>query len=534
LAEKAKKEAEKVKKEAKKQAEKAKKQAEKAKKQAEKAKKDAEKALKKKEEAKKEAAKAAKKAAKEAEKAKKEAEKKMIESLSSGFVCDVTIPDNSEVPTNSKVIKTWRLRNDGNVAWPKGLVVQRRTSNDRLISTVSGVEVPQLKPGEEAEISVPISTPGKSGKFRSATYSLAFGNKAFGCRFWAIVKAVKKTPVVAKKPEHKHKAKKPEGKAKKPEGKASKDLGAQFESDVTIPDGTIVAPGQVIRKIWKVKNTGAKSWPAGTCLVALPGSSMSGVAVEIKGPVPAGVIEEVKVDLTAPTKTGAHMATYRLQTPDGVVFGHKYWASVTVSAFPSAKQLRDMGLKFLGRKEVVDILQQELPECISQIRQGKSLATILDGLVSRHPFLASDPFIAFVRPMTGSAEKFFSMQMNTALAMYSMWASSPFAPAPTVATPVAVEGKKSDPKDSFVKVENPKAVADEKSVKPKSDDVKSAFIEAMDAKGAEKPKPFRFQKGLEWVRSMGVKAADADIKALLIKHNGSVNKVIHEIFTNPN
>lgn len=35
---------------------------------------------------------------------------------------------------------------------------------------------------------------------------------------------------------------------------------AAFEGDITIPDGTVVAPGQVFTKVWQIRNTGRVRW----------------------------------------------------------------------------------------------------------------------------------------------------------------------------------------------------------------------------------------------------------------------------------
>ena len=44
------------------------------------------------------------------------------------------------------------------------------------------------------------------------------------------------------------------------EGHVSTGGGAAFVSDVTIPDGTVMAPGQSFTKTWKLKNIGTTSW----------------------------------------------------------------------------------------------------------------------------------------------------------------------------------------------------------------------------------------------------------------------------------
>jgi Ig-like domain from next to BRCA1 gene len=44
-------------------------------------------------------------------------------------------------------------------------------------------------------------------------------------------------------------------------------LGAQFVRDETIPDGSFVAPGTKLKKIWILRNTGTSTWtPSSTAV----------------------------------------------------------------------------------------------------------------------------------------------------------------------------------------------------------------------------------------------------------------------------
>jgi hypothetical protein len=50
---------------------------------------------------------------------------------------------------------------------------------------------------------------------------------------------------------------------------------ARFVSDVTIPDGTTVNPNQNYFKIWRLRNEGTETWPAGTRLEFVGGDKIS-------------------------------------------------------------------------------------------------------------------------------------------------------------------------------------------------------------------------------------------------------------------
>src|SRR3972149_4698274 len=48
---------------------------------------------------------------------------------------------------------------------------------------------------------------------------------------------------------------------------------SQFITDVTIPDGTVMTPGQAFTKIWRIKNIGSCTW-TGFSLVFDSGNAM--------------------------------------------------------------------------------------------------------------------------------------------------------------------------------------------------------------------------------------------------------------------
>jgi hypothetical protein len=52
-------------------------------------------------------------------------------------------------------------------------------------------------------------------------------------------------------------------------------LDARFVKDVTIFDGTEVAPNAKFTKIWRVSNSGTLAWPQGVQLVHIGGDTLS-------------------------------------------------------------------------------------------------------------------------------------------------------------------------------------------------------------------------------------------------------------------
>lgn len=119
-----------------------------------------------------------------------------------------------------------------------------------------------------------------------------------------------------------------------PMGGLAGKLDARFVCDVTMFDGTEVAPGMPFTKIWRLRNNGTISWPPQSALVFVGGDEMSQVytvPLEIPelGLVPEGEME-VSVDLVAPEKPGRYVSHWRLASPTGPKFGHRVWVLVQV------------------------------------------------------------------------------------------------------------------------------------------------------------------------------------------------------------
>ena len=94
-----------------------------------------------------------------------------------------------------------------------------------------------------------------------------------------------------------------------------------YISDVTIPDGTTVTPGQAFTKTWKVSNTGTCAWTAAYQVIFLYGDGMGGKATAIGKAVNPGESADISVALTAPATAGSITGTWRLSNATSQPFG---------------------------------------------------------------------------------------------------------------------------------------------------------------------------------------------------------------------
>jgi len=93
---------------------------------------------------------------------------------------------------------------------------------------------------------------------------------------------------------------------------------AQFITDVTIPDGTVMTPSQAFTKKWRFKNIGSCTW-TGFSLVFDSGESMGGPASKAISTVGPGQEIDIDVNLTAPSTVGNYRGYWRITTNASVL-----------------------------------------------------------------------------------------------------------------------------------------------------------------------------------------------------------------------
>ena len=116
---------------------------------------------------------------------------------------------------------------------------------------------------------------------------------------------------------------------------------AQFVTDVTIPDGTVMTPGQTFVKKWRIRNTGQCAWN-GYSLVFDSGDAMGGPASKPIGVVNPGQEVDLEVNLTAPAAAGNYKGYWRIVTNSNVlvpmlngVDGKSFYLDIKVQAPPT-------------------------------------------------------------------------------------------------------------------------------------------------------------------------------------------------------
>jgi hypothetical protein len=106
---------------------------------------------------------------------------------------------------------------------------------------------------------------------------------------------------------------------------------SSFVSDVTIPDNTVMAPGQSFIKTWAYQNSGTCTWNTNYKLVYISGDLMGGNNVNLPGTVPPTQQINISISLVAPTTEGTYTGFWRLSDDQGVQFGVSVFVKIVVS-----------------------------------------------------------------------------------------------------------------------------------------------------------------------------------------------------------
>lgn len=97
-----------------------------------------------------------------------------------------------------------------------------------------------------------------------------------------------------------------------------------FVADVTVPDGTVMKPGEDFLKVWRVQNTGSCKWDEGYKLVYVGGDGKLDAftkKLDSGDFIDAGATGDVGINLTAPLTEGKYQESFRMQADNGAFFG---------------------------------------------------------------------------------------------------------------------------------------------------------------------------------------------------------------------
>jgi Ig-like domain from next to BRCA1 gene len=108
---------------------------------------------------------------------------------------------------------------------------------------------------------------------------------------------------------------------------------AVFVADVTIPDGTVIAPKAAFTKTWKLQNAGTTTWSTSYTLEFISGQQMGTiVSVPLSQSVGPGAQIDISVQMVAPTNPGSYQSYWKMKNASGQFFNDSVYVLITVGS----------------------------------------------------------------------------------------------------------------------------------------------------------------------------------------------------------
>ena len=103
-----------------------------------------------------------------------------------------------------------------------------------------------------------------------------------------------------------------------------------FMKDVTIPDGTLEAPGSIMDKQWIVQNSGDCNWSASYRLRLISGNALGASTEQALYPARAGTQATLRILFTAPQEAGEYVSEWQAFDAKGIAFGESFFIKIEV------------------------------------------------------------------------------------------------------------------------------------------------------------------------------------------------------------
>lgn len=127
--------------------------------------------------------------------------------------------------------------------------------------------------------------------------------------------------------------------------KACNVAAAGHPIDVTIPDGTVMEPGETFSKTWRLENVGQCTWTPQYAVTFFSGNSMEAIQNQpLRAPVEPGEVVDFTVDMKAPAASGFYQSNWMLLDPQGDLFGigpngdAPFWVQIEVVSITTTPQ----------------------------------------------------------------------------------------------------------------------------------------------------------------------------------------------------
>jgi hypothetical protein len=245
------------------------------------------------------------------------------------------VGDTITVTAGQIFIETWRIRNTGSGAWESesGEFQWTFVDGDRLAGPDAVPIVGTVPTGGDYEITAEFTAPSTAGQYETRWQLLDPEGEPVGPVFTTRL-TVQDTPTAVAPTEEPEETPTPAPTEAPTTETEEGCLDSYPVSDVTVPDGAEIEPGETFTKIWRIRNTGTCTWDEadGTYTWTFTGGDQMGGPdqVPISGTVESNEEYDVEIELTAPTTPGEYQGFWQLYDPDGEPFGVPFWVLIEV------------------------------------------------------------------------------------------------------------------------------------------------------------------------------------------------------------
>jgi hypothetical protein len=103
-----------------------------------------------------------------------------------------------------------------------------------------------------------------------------------------------------------------------------------YLEDLTIPDGTVVHPGESLDKRWLIQNNGSCNWNENYRLKLISGPPLGISEEQALYPARGGTQAVIRILFTAPDEPGLQRSAWRAYSPDGEAFGDPIYIEISI------------------------------------------------------------------------------------------------------------------------------------------------------------------------------------------------------------
>ena len=222
------------------------------------------------------------------------------------FVADVTVPAGTNFVPGKTFTKTWRLANTGTCDWNGDFKITYISGN--LFGSDTTKIRKRVGPGSTVDISLDMVAPSGSGTIVSNWQMATDDENLFGPVLTVSIVLPGTDPTAT----------------------ALDCYKATLVSDVTIPDGTKLDPGEAFTKTWQINNAGTCDWNKDFKITFVGGDVLGSDTTKIRKKVPAGSTAEISLKMVAPSTSGEVTSYWQMADDNGVLFGNVFTIQIVV------------------------------------------------------------------------------------------------------------------------------------------------------------------------------------------------------------